>query len=473
MNPYRLLTLSVVAAATLPRLAHRGMFVDGVTYASIARNLSEGRGSFWSPFYTATLYPQFHEHPPLGFWLQSLWFRALGDHLYVERLYSVTAALATAWLMSVVWRASSPSDTRAPCTLRGMDWLPVLFWATVPVVSWAIVGNLLETTVALLTTAAIAAVVRAVQHPSLRVAVVWAAVSGVCVVGAGLTKGPVGLFPLAAPIVMFLWPGRRRLWSVAAAQWVIVLLCAVLLVAWPAARASLTDYVNGQVLAAIAGEREVSASSVTILKELAQGVLLPMAGLALVGLAVAPGFAPMPAGHGRRAVALLLLALAGSLPILFSAKQAGHYLVPAVPVFALAAALVMAPTAARVLRRLDSGSGRATLRLVSAALVLGAIGAAMAPGLGRDRERLANLDAVAPAVVRDTVVGICPEANADWGLHAWFERRFQVGLDATGQVRREWFLKTPSSRSGCPPSSCVAATDPAQVLVLMKCPRAE
>ena len=89
MKPFRLLTLAVGAAATVPRLAHRGMFVDGITYASIARNLAEGRGRFWAPSYTATVYPEFHEHPPLGFWLQSLWFRVFGDHVFVERAYSI------------------------------------------------------------------------------------------------------------------------------------------------------------------------------------------------------------------------------------------------------------------------------------------------------------------------------------------------------------------------------------------------
>ena len=96
MKPFRIVTVAACAAAIVPRLAHRGMFVDGVTYASIARNLAAGRGSFWSPSYTATIYPQFHEHPPLGFWLQSLWFRALGDHLFVERLYAFIVAAATA-----------------------------------------------------------------------------------------------------------------------------------------------------------------------------------------------------------------------------------------------------------------------------------------------------------------------------------------------------------------------------------------
>ena len=75
MKPFRLLTLAALAAALVPRLAQRGMFVDGVTYAAIARNLAEGRGTFWSPHYTATLYSIFHEHPPLGLWLESLWFR--------------------------------------------------------------------------------------------------------------------------------------------------------------------------------------------------------------------------------------------------------------------------------------------------------------------------------------------------------------------------------------------------------------
>src|SRR5262245_45890782 len=104
MNSFRLPTAAVFVVATVPRLAHRGMFVDGVTYAAIARNVALGRGGFWTPFYTATVYPEFHDHPPLGFWLQSLWFRVLGDHLYVERLYSLAVATATAGLIAIIWR---------------------------------------------------------------------------------------------------------------------------------------------------------------------------------------------------------------------------------------------------------------------------------------------------------------------------------------------------------------------------------
>src|ERR1700674_775371 len=119
-TPFRLLTFAVFAAATVPRLVHRGMFVDGVTYASVARNLAEGRGSFWSPFYTSTIYPEFHEHLPLGFWLQSLWFRVFGDHLFVERAYSIAAALTTAFVIAWIWRRLAARG-ESPATAAGQD----------------------------------------------------------------------------------------------------------------------------------------------------------------------------------------------------------------------------------------------------------------------------------------------------------------------------------------------------------------
>ncbi len=247
MKSFRLADLAVFAAATVPRLAHRGMFVDGVTYASIARNLAEGRGSFWSPSYTATLYPQFHEHPPLGFWLQSLWFRVLGDHLFVERLYTAVVALATGVLIGLIWRrldtdAASSGDhvveddgrgtagysarddcgqaEGGQCGRNGLDWLPLVLWIAVPVVSWSIVGNLLETTVALFTTGAVLSALAAVadtsgesrrDNPASKVTAFdattgWSVLSGFCIVAAGLTKGPVGLFPLVAPLAFLLLP---------------------------------------------------------------------------------------------------------------------------------------------------------------------------------------------------------------------------------------------------------------------------
>ena len=109
------------------------MFFDGITFASIARNLAEGRGRFWEPSYTATIYPAFYEHPPLGFWLQSLWFRALGDHwLSNGCLASPPVCHRTPdHLHLALLRTSDAADGPA----RDYEWLPVAFWIAVPVVS--------------------------------------------------------------------------------------------------------------------------------------------------------------------------------------------------------------------------------------------------------------------------------------------------------------------------------------------------
>src|SRR5262249_12966620 len=159
----------------------------GVTYAAVARNLAEGRGSFWQPFYTATVYPSFHEQPPLGMWLESLWFRALRDHLYVERLYAAFTAALTALLIAAILRRRYPSTPA-----RELDWLPVLLWIACPVVSWVIVGNLLEATLAIFSTAAVALVFAAARPRSDARAAACGAASGLLVMAGFLTKGPLG-----------------------------------------------------------------------------------------------------------------------------------------------------------------------------------------------------------------------------------------------------------------------------------------
>jgi len=108
---------------------------------------------------------------------------------------------------------------------------------------------------------------------------------------------------------------------------------------------------------------------------------------------------------------------------------------------------------------------------LSAVILLAAIGVSFVPALGRDQSRLTDLDAIAASVPRGMTIGICPGSNGDWGLHAWFERRFGISLDAAHGVQREWFLTTGTHEAGCPPVGCSPATDPRRELVLMTCSR--
>lgn len=205
---YRALAAAVCLALILPRIAQPGMFVDGVTYAVLARNLAEGLGSFWSPFFSTTVYPVFHEQPPLGIGLEALAFAILGDHLYVERLFSILIFALTARVLVALWRRVLPIE---------YDWLPLFFWILPSIVTWGAINNMLEGIQALFTIAGVAFIVYAATVASGTRAMLGSIAAGLAVVAACLVKGPVGLFPLAVPPLtwMLVGTGRRQVRRIA------------------------------------------------------------------------------------------------------------------------------------------------------------------------------------------------------------------------------------------------------------------
>ena len=107
-------------------LFSHGMFLDGIYYAMVARNLAEGYGDFWNPLLTDTLGSNFHEHPPLVFGIQSLFFKLFGDYHWVERLYSLLCFIGGGWLTVIIWKKVGTKN------IKPYYWVPLLLWITVP-----------------------------------------------------------------------------------------------------------------------------------------------------------------------------------------------------------------------------------------------------------------------------------------------------------------------------------------------------
>jgi hypothetical protein len=236
----------------------------------------------------------------------------------------------------------------------------------------------------------------------------------------------------------------------------------------PEARESLTRYFNEQLVTSLAGQREVSGNSFAIVVALLQGVCLPMAIVTGILAFLARGWvAPRERDRGI-AIAFTLIGLSGTLPMLVSPKQTGHYLMPAVPFYAIGAAALVAETAAALERRLSTGGGRRALRILTALVTAGAVIAIWIPAIERDPVRLADLDRLAATAPRGQTVGLCPGANSDWLLHAWMQRRFTISLDAAAPAAHEWFLLSTTAGPDCPPPSCVPMSEP-QRLTLMRC----
>src|ERR1017187_2224795 len=90
-----LMTIIFLSITILGRLIPEGMFVDGLVYSSIARNLAIGKGTFWHLYY----YSPFTDHPPFGIAMESLLFMVIGDHYFTEKIFCLIIWLFTIWIM--------------------------------------------------------------------------------------------------------------------------------------------------------------------------------------------------------------------------------------------------------------------------------------------------------------------------------------------------------------------------------------
>ena len=144
LYPFYLSVFGIILIIISPSLLSDGMFLDGLLYAVISKNLANGIGDFWHLHLTKTLSPIF-EHPPLAFGLQSLFFKILGDSIFVEKLYSFLTYVVTGIIIVKIWKKLIVNNSNQTA------WLPLLLWITIPLVFWAIPNNMLENTMMIFT----------------------------------------------------------------------------------------------------------------------------------------------------------------------------------------------------------------------------------------------------------------------------------------------------------------------------------
>jgi 4-amino-4-deoxy-L-arabinose transferase-like glycosyltransferase len=443
------LAAAICLALILPRIAQPGMFVDGVTYAVLARNLAAGVGSFWAPSFSTTVYPVFHEQPPLGIALESLAFRLLGDHLYVERLFSILVFALTAVLIVRLWRRLLPA---------AFDWLPLLFWVVPSIVTWGAINNMLEATQALFTTLAVLLLVDAMLAERSGRTLIGAAVAGLTVIAAVLTKGPVGLFPLVVPGLTLLIARRgptstKRLVLVWTTVLAVTGAAGTAIYAIPEARHALSEFARTHVVPALQGERGLPRRSFDIARHFTLGIVARMSVLLALLWLIRPRSREVPGVRWQVASFFFGVALVASLPLLASPVLAGHYFIPSVPLFALAVATVALP-AVQAYRERTDGYARFIPTAIGVALAALAVMVPLVRGpMGkRDADLIQALRAIAPNLPRGGTIGTCASAAEDWGLHNYLQRFSRVSLAATGRSGDGRFL---IRRVACaPPPEC-------------------
>lgn len=254
-NPFTWFTIGVCSLLLIPALFMDGMFLDGVFYAAISKNYGEGTGTFWNPYYSATVFPSMHEQPPLLFFLQGMFFKVLGNGMHTERIYCLVAAIINVLLIFRCWKIISPSASKTA-------WLPVLFWFTMPVTFYIFINNLEECTMGIFVLAAMIHLLQAMH--TKRNETLHLVLAGGMLLLAGLTKGIQGMFLLGGPFIWWLCMRDTSFKGMIRRSSLVFLIPALfILVGWftPVIHDSFSAYFNARILGTFTHRNDTSESS--------------------------------------------------------------------------------------------------------------------------------------------------------------------------------------------------------------------
>ncbi len=450
--PLWIFTLLFLAAMFLPRLVTQGMFGDGLLYASMARNLAEGKGAVWAPWFSTGYWIDFasgapyFENPPLMIWLQAGFFRLFGEGWWVEKLYSLFLFVLNAWLIVRVWE----TPLRGTVFQKKFGWLPLFFWYFIPSVIWGNPNNLMDNN--LLTFCLLALWVGLDGVFSQRRLWLKLTLAGVFVYLGLMTKGPVALYPAAVPFLFALTTRpaaqsrRTKEWprGIFQSLWIGIVaagLFALMLVLIPESRMYFENYWHQRLGVVLSGVREDAALTgwarlsifAILAKELAAVAVLSLI-LFFISRKrkITVGQSPSQHETDHLFLLFLLLGFAGTLPLMLSARQSGMYIIPSLPMFALAAGYFHL----RVLHSWFSESGEKTARFlrrlkawsVAGVFVLVAYLIFLFGQPGRERALLHALPHIQQAIPKGEKVGVCEKLMRDEHAHTYLQRFHHLEL---------------------------------------------
>lgn len=431
-------------------IVQQSFFLDGLIYSSIARNLAEGVGTVWAPQFSKTVFPVFAEHPPLMMWLQSFVFRLFGDTVIVDKLFSLATCAASLAVIALTWRRLSGADMDA----RRATPVVVFFTIVAGRLSWGFANGILENLLIVFTSLAIFFVVAAYDQHRLWCRLGLIAGAGLLTGLALMTKGPVGLFPLAAPGIY--WLSFRRPTFLAALVDTIMIGGVILVVfgiLWTmeGPREAIERYVSVQLMTSLSGERGHNGAGLAAVRTFARVNAYPLlltVIVFLIGRMVRRPIAERGPRHDRlrRVLFFSLIGFSASLPLLAGPRVSSFYFNPSLPYFSAALATACAPILWGMLVTLPARllqvaqwifAGILGLSLFFVALHIGQ------PGQHQPTIEIADrvaLRVCASASSCSVVVSTCGSVHEDWLLHGYLQRNFHVALDDPSSAPRDYLL---------------------------------
>jgi 4-amino-4-deoxy-L-arabinose transferase-like glycosyltransferase len=411
------------------KLLELGKHGDGVEYASVARNMAEGRGSLWKPYFSDTFGEVYREHPPLIYWIQSILFRIFGDGPYFEGLYGLAVGLIIFACTALFWNRVQ-RDFKLP---PSGAWWPILLLASVPVFTYLSQTNRMVFGFAVFAILATYFAYRSMFV--VKYAFSYSILAGVLTYLGFISQGPAACFTFVVPAICWLTlaakPSRAIIQSL-----VLVGVFAVLLLGtfqfYPDSLEFFKFFWNSQIVASLQNKRSARHAYWHLAQRWSAEMIVPMIVAAILVLTARVSLRRIK--FSRQSLFFLLVALSSSLPFMLSRRQNIRYIFQSFPFYALSLAFLTQSVAQKIE---EAVAGRRKLLIGSATLALLLFGAGTASmvyykdHIARRKPFYRDFYLQHIQLPERSIISICPPAIAmdDW-LFADMQRFYKASLSA-------------------------------------------
>lgn len=439
-SSFLILTVSLIFTVFLTSLFQITMHPDGVLYAVIARDMAHGAGSFWAPvwFYNGSSpfgVGSFFEHPPLGLWLESLYFRFFGDGFVTERLFCLTEAFFLVTGIIVLWKRVF-NEKRFSYLL----WVPVFISYTNLLIIKTVPRNFLDTTLTCFSLWAAIFIAR--DKASFFKNRVVALMLGSLFMFLGfLSNGIQAFFPIMIPLFDFL-VRRQSSWKASTYEilFMLLMIAAMFLLLFylqPASFINIKSYIFSQVLPSTIGARFNSSNlGWGRLHILIYPVIASIVGLFLIAIFYFSSNYLSSVSNNKylkqNALFFFLIALSASLPVVLAHRQVDNYILQSMPFYVLTISVILTPCFAKLIDKIKNlGSGfRILLYSISLMFLFIAITVfSIKFGTpGRAKKVLKDINTIGGFFSEKYELSTSSRLSTAYGVRSYFERYTHVHL---------------------------------------------
>jgi hypothetical protein len=322
--------------------------------------------------------------------------------------------------------------------MKKMSWCAIVIWITMPEVEWSTPNNMLDNTMGLFSLASVFFFIKGFQVRS----VFNFTIASMLLLAAFLSKGPIGLFPLILPLFYLLIFGKQYVNAMVKCYFIIItsiiIFCLYVYVD-KSAYQLLTTYIKQQIVSGLLGNRELTSNGskidyLIIIANQLQNAFNILLILTIIWI-IRNKLRLKHLSNSLKTkwiLLMLLLGVSGSFPILLSSKQAGYYLIPCLPMYAIGLAIILAHLLIDIFKEVTISNNQEKIIKLVLIIALLLINIYALSFISKKRNETSDLISdiykIRPYLQGYQKVEVCKKLMADFNVHANFNRYLRVEL---------------------------------------------